>query len=256
MQMEKNAVQAYWNKRPCGFAEVESDAGPETGFARHARLRYAREPEILEFARFERWRDCRVLEIGVGIGADYTRFLRAGARATGVDLSSQSIRLAFQNALAQGLAPQLSNADAESLPFAEAGFDLVYSWGVLHHSPDLQRTIREVHRVLKPGAECRIMLYNRRSLLALQCYLRYGLGRLHPFAPLSRLISDHIESPGTQALTKKEVHALFRMFSSVQVHSVPTVYDLRLGRRRFAPHALLRFVPRSLGWFLLIRAVK
>ncbi len=256
MHAAKSAVQAYWNHRPCGFAEVAPGVGPEAVFATHARLRYGREPEILDFATFSKWRARRVLEIGVGIGADYVRFSQAGALAVGVDLSSKSVQLARQNAATNGVHPLLLNADAESLPFADNSFDLVYSWGVLHHSPDLDRTVREVHRVLRPGAQCRVMLYNRHSILALQCYLRYGLGRLRPFTSLSGLIAAHIESPGTRALTRAEVRSLFAAFRSVHIQPTPTVYDLRLGRRRFAPRALLRFVPKRLGWFLLIRAVK
>jgi hypothetical protein len=100
------------------------------------------------------------------------------------------------------------------------------------------------------------MLYHRRSLLALQCYLRYGLGMLRPFAPLSELIATHIESPGTKAFTYPEARTLFRSFLQVEIRPVATVYDLRLGRRRFAPRWMLGMVPNQLGWFLLIRAVK
>src|SRR5205807_6238592 len=97
--------------------------------------------------------------------------------------------LARQNAATNKVAANFLNADAECLPFADETFDLVYSWGVLHHSPDVARTLQEIHRVLRPGGECRAMLYHRHSLVASQCYLRYGLGRLRPFIPLSDLIA-------------------------------------------------------------------
>lgn len=258
MTPAKAAVQQYWDSKPCGSKEAAAQVAPPADFFRaHADLRYAREPEILPFARFDSWGEQRVLEIGVGMGADFVRFAKAKANVFGIDLSPRSLHLAAQNAQIHRISPNLMNADAESLPFADESFDLVYSWGVLHHTPDTESAFREVHRVLRPGGECRVMLYHRRSLLGLQCYLRYGLGGLRPFTPLSELIEAHIESPGTKAFSIAEVRFLFRSFRAIEIKPSVTVYDLRFGRRRwFAPRWMLRFVPDRLGWFLLIRAQK
>ena len=256
MNSVKSAVQAYWNSRPCGLGESPNETTAEELFRTHARIRYEREPEIMPFAEFRHWVGRWVLEIGVGIGSDYDQFLRAGARAIGLDLSPRSLVLARQNAATNKVSAHLLNADAECLPFADDTFDLVYSWGVLHHSPDVARTLQEIHRVLRPGGECRAMLYHRHSLVALQCYLRYGLGRFRPFVPLSDLIAANIESPGTKSFTSPEAKFLFRDFREVNIRPVVTVYDLRLGRRRFAPRWMLRMVPNQLGWFLLIRSLK
>jgi SAM-dependent methyltransferase len=190
------------------------------------------------------------------MGADYARFARVGAGAIGVDLSLRSLELACQHAVANRITPLLLNADAESLPFADCSFDLVYSWGVLHHTPDTERALDEVHRVLRPGAECRAMLYHRRSLVALQCYVRYGLGGFRPLSSLSDLIGAHIESPGTRAFTIAELRSLFRHFRRVEIRPTVTVYDVRFGRRWFAPRWLLRLIPNRLGWFALVRAQK
>jgi SAM-dependent methyltransferase len=222
----------------------------------YERIRYEREPEIMAFADFARWARRQVLEIGVGMGADFVRFGKAGAKAVGIDLSIRSLALARRNAEINQVVPTLANADAESLPFADHTFDLVYSWGVLHHTPDTERAVRELHRVLKPGAECRVMLYHRRSLVGLQCYIRYGLMGFRPFASLSELIAMHIESPGTRAYTVSEVGRLFGGFSGVDIRPVATAYDVRFGRRLFAPRWMQRLVPARLGWFLLIRARK
>ena len=256
MNSVKSAVQAYWNSRPCGLGESPNETTAEELFRTHARIRYEREPEIMPFAEFRHWVGRWVLEIGVGIGSDYDQFLRAGARAIGLDLSPRSLVLARQNAATNKVSAHLLNADAECLPFADDTFDLVYSWGVLHHSSDVARTLQEIHRVLRPGGECRAMLYHRHSLVALQCYLRYGLGRFRPFVPLPDLIAANIESPGTKAFTSPEAKFLFRDFREVNIRPVVTVYDLRLGRRRFAPRWMLRMVPNQLGWFLLIRSLK
>jgi SAM-dependent methyltransferase len=256
MKTSKRAVQEYWDARPCGSFEPSGKLPLSAYFRAYERIRYEREPEITAFADFERWMQRQVLEIGVGIGADFVRFGRGGANTVGVDLSIRSLALARQNAEINQVVPTLLNADAESLPFADHAFDLVYSWGVLHHTPDMEGALREVHRVLKPGGECRVMLYHRRSLVGLQCYVRYGLTGFRPFASLSELIATHIESPGTRAYRVSEVRRLFHRFSGVDIRPVVTAYDVRFGRRVFAPRWLLNMVPNRLGWFLLIRAVK
>ncbi len=249
-------VQKYWDAQPCGSLEPPKGIAPSEIFPAYVRIRYEREPEIEAFAGFKNWAGRRVLEIGVGMGADLFRFSKAGAAAVGLDLSPVSLKLARQNAESNGSLPPLLNGDAELLPFADQTFDLVYSWGVLHHTPDTERAVSEVHRVLRPGGECRVMLYHRRSLLGLQCYLRYGLAGFRPLTSLSELIEAHIESPGTKAFTVAEARYLFRIFQGVEIKTVATAYDLRFGRRRFAPHWMLHLVPDRLGWFLLIRAQK
>jgi len=256
MEAMKGAVQEYWDTKPCGSSESIYTQGSAEFFRTHAQIRYEREPEIERFACFGDWEGRRILEIGVGMGVDYIRFVKAGARAVGIDLSLRSLQLARQNAETNQVNPILLHGDAEALPFPNGSFDLVYSWGVLHHTPEIERALQEVHRVVRPGGECRAMFYNRCSLVALQCYLRYGLGGLRPFAALRSLIGSHVESPGTKAFTIAELRALFQKFCKVEIEPTVTAYDVRLGRRRFAPRWLLGLVPKGLGWFVLVRAQK
>ena len=115
----------------------------------------------------------KVLEIGVGMGADYLEWLKAGAQATGVDLSATSIERARRRCELAGYQPDLRVADAEQLPFADNSFDVVYSYGVMHHSPDTEQCIREAWRVLKPGGQARIMVYHHPSMTGLMLWLRY-----------------------------------------------------------------------------------
>jgi ubiquinone/menaquinone biosynthesis C-methylase UbiE len=256
MNPNQSAVREYWEMRPCGENEPGMVSSSARFFDVYARIRYQREPEIEGFAEFRRWAGWRVLEVGVGMGADFVRFAKAGAKTVGIDLASRSLELARRNAETNRLAPTLLGADAQALPFAEGTFDLAYSWGVLHHARDTECALKEIHRVLRPGGECLVMLYHRRSLLALQCYLRYGLGGLRPFTPISELMSRNLESPGTKAFTRSEAEALFSHFCSVEIRPVVTAYDVRFGRRRFAPRWVRRLTPSRLGWFLLIRARK
>ena len=167
---ELSAVRDFWNAAPCGSRYLETNDDYES----HARARYGLEPFILEFADFPRWRGKRVLEIGVGMGADYVQWLQAGAIATGVDLSSASLERAAHRCELAGVKPDLRLANAEELPFSDGEFDLVYSYGVLHHSPNTLQCLREVRRVLKPGGRAKIMVYHHPSLVGLMLWARYG----------------------------------------------------------------------------------
>lgn len=118
-----------------------------------------------------------------------------------------------------GLKSDVRVADAEQLPFADNTFDLVNSWGVLHHSPDTPQTIREVHRVLRPGGEFRGAIYHRRSLVGYMLWARYGLLQGKPGRSLTDIYAHHLESPGTKAFTLDEAREMLAPFSNVDVSS-------------------------------------
>jgi SAM-dependent methyltransferase len=109
-------------------------------------------------------------------------------------------------------------ADAEHLPFDDDRFDIAYSWGVLHHSPDTQRALAEAYRVLRPGGTLKAMLYHVPSWVGLQLYLLHGLGRGNVSATMREVISDHLESPGTKAYTTEEVRWLLEEIGFSEIH--------------------------------------
>ena len=205
----KNAVVEFWNSEPCGTRYL----GEKSEFDAHARARYQLEPHIPAFAGFSSARGLRVLEIGVGIGADYERWLKAGAIATGIDLSAVSLEHARRRCELAGLATDLHLADAENLPFASNSFDVVYSYGVMHHDPNPAKCLKEALRVLKPGGEARIMLYHHASLTGIMLWLRYGILR---GLSIRQCVYEHLESPGTKTFTRSEVVALMREFEDVR----------------------------------------
>jgi SAM-dependent methyltransferase len=202
----KSQVREFWDRAACG-EKLLLQASDKQGYIQQMRKRYELEPFIHDFAKFNDSRGLRVLEIGVGLGADHQSFAENGAVLTGVDLTQRAI-------------------DAERLPFADECFDIVYSWGVLHHSPDTPRAFQEVHRVLKPGGIARIMIYSKYSLVGLMLWLRYGLLRLRPWTSLAAIYSKHLESPGTKAYTVKEAHQLCAPFAKATIQTKMTHGDL------------------------------
>ena len=159
----KERVRAFWQAHPCGTKFSDAEIGTREFFARIEAHRYAKEWHIPEAADFAGARGLRVLEIGCGLGNDGVRFAKAGADYTGVDLTDAAIELARKRFELSGLRGELRVSDAENLDFADESFDLVYSHGVLHHTPDIARAVSEIHRVLKPGGRAIVMLYHRDS---------------------------------------------------------------------------------------------
>jgi ubiquinone/menaquinone biosynthesis C-methylase UbiE len=258
----KSAVADFWNAEPCGTRYLSQSFD----FDAHAAERYRLEPYIAEFAQFSSSAGLRVLEIGVGMGADYSRWLKAGARATGVDLSSESLARAAERCRRMGLQADLRQADAENLPFADSTFDVVYSYGVMHHSPDTARCIAEAWRVLKPGGSARIMLYHNPSLTGLMLWLRYGLWQGQS---VRQCVFERLESPGTKTFSKQEVLSMMNRFGAVRIQQVLSPGDLLESKpsARFQgrfyrmiwkifPRKLLKTFCRFFGLFLLITATK
>ena len=258
----KRNVADFWNAEPCGARYLGNDAD----FERHAAERYRLEPYIRAFAQFDASAGLRVLEIGVGMGADYERWLRAGAQATGVDLSESSLSRAQQRCEQGGLKADLHHADAEHLPFPSDSFDVVYSYGVMHHSPDTQKCLDEAWRVLKPGGTARIMLYHHASLTGVMLWLRYGIWRGQS---IRRSVYERLESPGTKTFTKAEVSEMMARFENAEIEQVFSPGDLLLSEpsARFRspvyriawvlfPRSVLRRFAKRWGLFLLITARK
>lgn len=258
----KSEVAAFWNAEPCGSRYL----GGGLDFEQHAAERYRLEPYIPAFAQFASSSGLLVLEIGVGLGADYEQWLKHGALATGVDLSEFSLSRTRLRCEQAGLRPDLRRADAENLPFTDGSFDVVYSYGVMHHSPDTQKCLDEAWRVLRPGGTARIMLYHHASLTGIMLWLRYGLWRGQS---IRRSVYERLESPGTQTFTKSEVAKMMERFEDLHIEQVFSPGDLLLSQpsARFQspvyrlawklfPRRLMRRVARRWGLFLLITGRK
>jgi SAM-dependent methyltransferase len=224
---------------------------------------------IFPFARFHESRGQSVLEIGVGLGADHQQFAQAGAKLTGIDLTERAVEHTRRRLQSCGLSSDLTTGDAENLPFQDESFDLVYSWGVLHHSPDTHRAIQEVFRVLRCGGVARIMIYHKWSVVGFMLWLRYGLFLMNPFRNLDDIYARYLGSPGAKAYSRAEALRLFEDFAHVDISTSLTHGDLlesSVGQRHRGfllafvssiwPRWLIRRFFSNSGLFMMITAYK
>ncbi|MEY3143998.1 MAG: hypothetical protein RLY21_2491 [Planctomycetota bacterium] len=268
MNAEKSEVKDFWNRASCGEEQLLPNVERD-GYQAQRAERYRLEPYIPGFAGFDRCAGLKALEIGVGLGADHQSFAEGGADLHGIDLTPRAIEHTTRRLGLFGLSSTLAVGDAENLPFADNTFDLVYSWGVLHHSPNTPRAFQEVLRVLKPGGQARIMIYSKWSLIGLMLWIRYGLLRGRPFTGLGELYGKYLESPGTKAYTVAEARELCTGFGEVRIRTVLTHGDLltsgagqrHQGRaldiaRRVWPRWFFKTFAKDRGLFMLVECVK
>jgi len=242
MVSEKEVVRNYWNTAPCESDTYWRRVGGSERWAAHVpgsrsyfdameAHRYRTQPDIFAFAQFTRYHRKRVLEIGVGSGTDFVQWVRAGAEAYGVDLTEAAVETTRARLDVYGLScADLRTADAEALPYEDDTFDLVYSWGVLHHTPDTRLAIAEALRVTKPGGTVKLMLYNRHSIVALRTWLRFGPLKGKPLRTFSDVLYHHMESIGTKAYTQREIR---RMAAQLPIEHLEI--DASATAREFGP---------------------
>jgi SAM-dependent methyltransferase len=209
----KLRVKQHWESEVCGSRYGTEAAGDRRKFFEEIdRTRYQLEPALPGFAEFEKARGKRVLEVGLGTGADFSRWVRAGAVASGRDLTQASVDLVRERLELGGLDADVAVGDAEDLrEFPDNSFDIFYSWGVLHHTPDPERAFAEAFRVLKPGGQLKVMLYHFPSAGAFLVWLAHGPLRLRWQGP-RQSVEEHYESPGTKMYTTREARALVGKF--------------------------------------------
>ena len=266
---DKLAVKEFWNSQSCGEVYTRGDT-PQAALERQAAERYRLEPNIPVFAGFDDAPGRDVLEIGVGMGADHLEWAKRGPRSlTGIDLTERAVAFTKARLEYYGLQSDVRAGDAENLPFADNSFDIVYSYGVLHHSPDTAQCLREVRRVLRPGGSARIMIYHRRSMVGYMLWARYALAAGRPWLSLTEIYAQHLESPGTKAFSVAEARAMLAGFSSLEIETPVGFGDLLMGEvgqrhrgallsaaKRLYPRWLVRMALPNHGLGMLIRARK
>jgi ubiquinone/menaquinone biosynthesis C-methylase UbiE len=262
----KQRTREQWSENPCG-AHVARDYEFGTreyfdAIEEHRYRDYA--PWMKQVIGFNRYSGRRVLEVGCGTGTDLLQFARGGAYVTGIDLTPRSIEIARRRFEVYGCKGEFAIGDAENLGFPDESFDAVYSFGVLHHTPDTKRAIDEAHRVLRRGGRAIVMIYHRASLYYWGALaLKRGIlkGELLKRTP-AEIMSRHVEytetegRPLVKAYTRDEARRLFDSFSHCEI-SVNQITRKELGPiGRILPENTFQWLAQNFGWNLIITATK
>jgi ubiquinone/menaquinone biosynthesis C-methylase UbiE len=181
-QYARQQAQLQWNTTACG--ELSGDKDTLEYFQNVEQERYAVQDWMHDYFNFAGFSGKKVLEIGVGQGTDLVEFATHGATCCGIDITRQHLQLTEKNFLARNLTVELKDSDATDIKYDNSSFDCVYSFGVLHHIPEIERCIAETNRVLKPGGTFYMGLYYRWSafhlfrMIVFEGILRGGFYRL------------------------------------------------------------------------------
>jgi 2-polyprenyl-3-methyl-5-hydroxy-6-metoxy-1,4-benzoquinol methylase len=269
-------VRDYWNNRPCNIRHSTQPVGTREYFDEVEARKYRVEPHIPAFADFEKWRGKKVLEIGCGIGTDTINFARHGAQVTTVDLSEKSMALARQRAEVFGLTDRIrfcpGNAEELTTFVPVEPYDLIYSFGVIHHTPHPDAVLEQLRKYAHPPGcpqktTVKIMVYYKWSWKVGWIVATEGHGK---FWKLDDLVATSSEAqtgcPITYTYTRKSGKALLERhgFKVTDVavdhifpYRIPDYVQYRYVREPYfawMPPAMFRAMEKRLGWHLCLTA--
>jgi len=249
-------VQSYWNTRPCNIRHSTQPIGTKEYFDEVEKRKYFVEQHIPGFAQFEHWNGKRVLEVGCGIGTDTINFARAGALVTAVDLSDESLKVAKQRAKIFNLEDRITfyQANAEELTSQVPieSYDLVYSFGVIHHTPNPGNAIAQIKEYMNPLSELRLMLYAENSWKNIMIEAKYDQPEAQNGCPIAfTYTEEEVRSllDGFNILEIKQDHIFPYMIEKYVKHEyeiVPWFSSM--------PKDMFAALERALGWHMLITA--
>lgn len=252
----------YWNQRPCNIRHSSCEVGTVDYFDQVENRKYFVEPHIPGFAEFHKWTGKRVLEIGCGIGTDAVNFARNGAEYTGIELSNTSLLLTKQRFELYQLKGRFFNIDAqnyEELSSAVCGsdggeFDLIYSFGVIHHSPEPQKIIDNCLQLLKPGGILKIMVYAENSWKKIM--IDRGLDQYEAQS----------DCPVAFTYTNDQIYKMLPHFRNVQIqqehifpYKIPEYTEYKYIKEDWfaqMPDNVFKALESKLGWHLCITCQK
>jgi SAM-dependent methyltransferase len=265
------SVREFWDKRPCNIRHSAKPIGTREYFEEVEKRKYLVEPHIPRFAEFERWNGKKVLEIGCGIGTDTMNFARHGAQVTVVELSENSLEIARKRASIFNLQDRIKfyqgNAEELTRFLPVEKYALVYSFGVIHHSPHPERIFQEIRSYVADDTILKIMMYHRYSWKVLLILLKYGKGR---FWKLDELIANYSEaqfgSPVTYVYTPAGIRNLLEKHgfhtTSIEIthifpYRIPDYIEYRYVMEWYfgiMPSWVFHWLERNFGWHLCVTA--
>ena len=259
----KEQVQNQWNTNPVGPQYAKIHRPHTLGWYQEIEAhRYGvYGPWMLEVMEFAEHRGHDLLEIGAGVGTDLSQFARNGANVTDLDLSAGHMAHAKENFALRGLQARFVHHDAERLPFENDSFDVVYSNGVLHHTPNTRSVVAEIKRVLRPGGKAIVMMYAEDSLhywLKLVWQLGLRDQRLL-WQSMHDLMSETVEitandaKPLVKVYTRRRLRELFAGFDDISIVKRQLMAVELPDWLKWMP---LQTAERLMGWNLIIKARK
>lgn len=220
--MSKEAVREFWNNHVHDWKVAKSPAGTLNFFLEIEEYRFKKLHYLPKVVDFSAYKDKKILDVGCGTGNDLTRFAKGGANIVGIDLAAHSIELAENNFAMRDLDGEFHVMDGEAMEFEDNSFDMVYCHTVLHFTPDPQKMINEIARVLKPGGEAILMTVNRKSWLNV----------MHK---LMKVEIDHLDAPVFYMYTIKEFEKMLAPFNEVKIipERFPVATEVHMGLKAF-----------------------
>jgi ubiquinone/menaquinone biosynthesis C-methylase UbiE len=263
VEKEKLEAVKQWTNDPCGAVAGDFKEGSREYFDAVAKNRYeSYAPWLKKLIDGIDVKGKTVLELGCGLGTDLMSFAKNGADVTGLDLTPKHIELAKKLFELSGMPAKFILGDAENMEIPAASIDVVYSFGVLHHTPNIEKAVAEIHRVLKPGGLAVIGLYHKNSwhywfnLILIHGIFQRKLFRMSVDELLSA--SVEISHSGARPLVKvysgAQCRRLFKAFSSTKIKKDHWTRD-QIPNRWLSTH-LPVFLPGFLGWYIMVFAVK
>lgn len=261
------AVKEYWNSRPCNIRHSDKKVGTKEYFDEVEAKKYKVEPHIPRFAEFEKWRGKRVLEIGCGIGTDTVNFARHGALLTSVDLSSESVKMTKKRLKKFGLNAVVIEADAERLTntIRTPDIDLIYSFGVLHHTPDYMSAFWQIADLMNSNTELRMMVYHKGAFKCHQILEEYDFDYAHADELIARHSEAQTGCPVTYTFTPKSItEKLAKVGIEVTSVEIDHIFPYKIAeykRHEYVrediwqmPEETFRALEKRYGWHLLVKA--
>lgn len=246
-------VESYWNARPCNIRHGISEIGTKQYFDEVENRKYFVESHIPKFSEFDLWSGKKVLEIGCGIGTAAISFARAGALYTGVELSSTSLDLAKKRFEVYGYNANFYQGNAEHLsdflPLEE--YDLIYSFGVIHHSPNPEKIVNQIQNYMNLNSEFRLMLYAKNSWKNIMIEAGFDQPEAQSGCPVAYTYShEEVRSLlwGYKILDLRQAH----IFPYVIEKYVKHEYEI-LPYFKSMPPEVFAALEKKLGWHTLIK---
>jgi len=250
-------VKEFWDARPCNVRHSSKPIGTREYFDEVERKKFTAEPHIPAFCEFDRWQNQRVLEIGSGIGTMAINFARAGADYTGVELSEESLELTRQRFDVYDYPGRFYQGNAEHLTdfVPIQPYDLVFTWGVIHHSPNPAAILREAQHYMAPGTTLKVMVYAANSWKNYMIEAGFDQPEAQYGCPIAYTYTEQelrdMIGPGFQIVSVEQDHIF-----PFQIEPYKRGEYVRQPWFEHMPQEIFRVLEKKLGWHLMITAEK